>query len=49
MFSPRYGYLGDPATGSGNSAFGLLSDRHVKTENVTIHTETGSHCRRIHV
>lgn len=38
VFAPKFGYLEDPATGSGNSAFAnyLLSEGHWKGEPITI-------------
>jgi PhzF family phenazine biosynthesis protein len=37
VFAPKYGYLEDPATGSGNAAFGYyLIHRELWTNNITI-------------
>ena len=38
VFAPTFGYLEDPATGSGNSAFGyyLLKNNKLKTESINI-------------
>ena len=39
MFAPKFGYLEDPATGSGNSAFGYYMLKHNLWNGETISIE----------
>jgi PhzF family phenazine biosynthesis protein len=42
VFAPRFGYLEDPATGSGNSAFGYYLLKHGAWEGGTLNIEQNS-------
>lgn len=45
VFSPKYGYLEDPATGSGNSAFGYYLLKHNLWKGQNIQIEQGGNDR----
>lgn len=42
VFAPKYGYLEDPATGSGNSAFAHYARKHLNWTTEAISVEQGS-------
>ncbi len=45
VFAPRFGYLEDPATGSGNSAFGNYMLKHSLWDGASIRVEQGGNDR----
>jgi PhzF family phenazine biosynthesis protein len=49
VFAPKYGYLEDPATGSGNSAFGYYLIKNKKFDNETISIEQNGDKNRFNI
>lgn len=47
VFAPKFGYLEDPATGSGNSAFGNYMLRHGIWDGSSVSVEQGG-CDRVY-